>query len=224
MKRILLALGTASLALGLLLPQVQAANLGMTTTTTTTLVAQSLSCDYQAEPGCVNLATTIRLDGLTGGGRFCVDIGDFRETHSPLAHGCVDLAPGQIVADGRQISVQPAVDVPAVNSADCLQAAPEDGCVPATVMLTASASFTAISDPVGYRAVVLDGSGPCVATHSVSGTRLDVTGSVTIDGFAYALSGPDASIHHFEATLVRETVRTTTTCTAPATGAEPAAH
>ena len=77
MKRILLALGTASLALGLLMPQVQAANVAMTATTTTTLNAQSLSCDFQAEADCVNLATTITLDRATGGGRFCVDIGDF---------------------------------------------------------------------------------------------------------------------------------------------------
>ena len=110
---------------------------------------------------------------------------------------------------GRQLTVAN-VDCPAVNPSYCHGTAPEDGCVPVTVTLHVSASFTAVDDPSGYRTNLHSSSGSCVTNQFVSGTKLNVTGSVTIDGTTYQLSVPYPSIHHFEATLVRETNRTIT--------------
>ena len=71
---------------------------------------------------------------------------------------------------------------------------------------------TAVDDRSGVRTTLPSSSGSCVTNQFAGGTKLNVTGSVTIDGTTYQLSGPDPSIHHFEATLVRETSRTITNC------------
>jgi hypothetical protein len=195
----------------LALPQVQAAGVIHATTTSSSLSAMSLSCTNQGESGCVNVAATITQDG-TGGGRFCVDVGDFRETaHPPVAHGCVDLSPGQLTVGDTQISV-PDTAVPAVYSADCYLADPADGCVPGNVTLDASATFTVNGPPTDQRTMVRDSSGPCPSTQWVTDTTANVTGSVTIDSVAYDLSGAGTSVHTFQATLVRETIRSIVKC------------
>jgi hypothetical protein len=199
------------MALAFMMPVAQAAN-PHTTTTSFSLAVVSLSCTSRAEPGCVNLATTLTSDPATGGARLCVDIGDFRESHPPVAQGCVDLAAGQFLVDDTGVVVQPA-EVAAINTEDCFQAAPEDNCVPGTVALGVAASFAVTNEADRYqytRQAVNEGA--CVTVERVRGLQATVTGTVTIDGFTYAISGADPSVHHFEAQLVEETVRSMTRC------------
>ena len=208
MKRIVTALGTMALALVLVLPVQAAAH---TTNTTSTLFVSSLNCQYREEPDCINVVTTITQDS-SGSGVFCVGVADFHELHAPFANGCAEVSSAQLSIDDSQVTVQPTVGVPAEYTGDCHMSAPEDGCIPGTLTLYASALFTATGSPQAYRDTRRSSSGPCLTTESVRGTRVNVVGSVTVDGFVYDLSGTDPTLHHFEAWLVRERIRTTIKC------------
>ena len=208
MKRIVTALGTAALALVLVLPVQAAAH--STSTTTSTLFGSSLNCQYREQPDCVNVVVSIAQDSL-GAALFCVGVADFHEAHAPFANGCTELSPAQLTVEDTGVTVNP-VDVPATYTADCYMAIPEDNCVPGTLVLAVSASFSAIGSPETDEYKLSEGSGPCTTTASVTSTRVNVVGSVTIDGFTYDLSGTDPSLHHFEAWLERESVRSRTKC------------
>ncbi|MEO8461807.1 MAG: hypothetical protein ABI555_01225 [Chloroflexota bacterium] len=211
MKKILSAWGLAFLALVLILAPASAAN-EHAVTTSWSLAATSLSCHDQGEPGCVNIATAIVGDGPLGGVTFCVDVGDYRGAEPLVANGCVSVDPSQLVVDDGEVAIAP-VDLPAVYTLDCYQADPEEGCVARSLTLTASASFSAVGDAIDYQYITRSVSGPCLTTQIVRGSRVDVIGSLTVNGSFYDLSGIDPSIHHFEATLDRETVRSMVRCT-----------
>jgi hypothetical protein len=208
LKRIVTALGTAALGLALVLPSAQAAN---HTTTSSTLFASSLNCQYQEQPDCVNVVLTITQDS-NGAGSICVGVADFHATHPPVANGCAELSAAQLFVDQTQVTVLSTAQVPASYTTDCYTAGPEDACVPRSLVLTVSASFVVTGPTESYREAREVRSGSCTTSQSVRGTRANVVGSVTIDGFAYDLSGSDPSLHHFEAWLTRESIRSKTKC------------
>lgn len=208
LKRIVKAMVAPALALALVLP-VQAA--APSPVTTSTLFVSSLNCQYREQRECVNVVTTIKQDA-TGSGVFCVGVADFHELHAPFANGCATISSAQISINDSHVTVHPTVHVPAVYTGDCHMSIPEDRCVPGTLDLDASASFTAIGLPNALQYTRRASLRQCIWTDSVRSTRVQVVGSVTIDGFVYDLSGTDPTLHHFEAWLVRESTRMSIKC------------
>ncbi len=171
-----------------------------------TLEALNNNCQYRDEADCVNVAVTIEYDARTGRGRFCVSTQDNRLAGPPPATGCADSR--AITADGREVVV-PETNILATLATDCH---PGDTCATETVRLRASASFGAVGRAVRFRRAEPMVSGYCHTKTVVTGSRVDVEGTVTVDGQTYQLPGSDPSSHHRSATLVVETTRSTGTC------------